>query len=69
MSEENTKKDIKNGNKLPTYYDDPIDLFYKKYILSLCAPKKLSFTTYFKYKLYAIIMARYRYYKSIFCVL
>lgn len=32
MTEENTKKDIKNGNKLPTYYDDPIDLFYKKYI-------------------------------------
>jgi phosphatidylglycerophosphate synthase len=31
-SEENTKKDIKNGNKLPTYYDDPVDLFYKKYI-------------------------------------
>jgi phosphatidylglycerophosphate synthase len=32
MSEENTKKDIINGNKLPKYYDDPIDLFYKKYI-------------------------------------
>jgi phosphatidylglycerophosphate synthase len=24
--------DIKNGNKLPNYYDDPVDLFYKKYI-------------------------------------
>ena len=32
FSEKNTKNDIKNGNKLPTYYDDPIDLFYKKYI-------------------------------------
>jgi phosphatidylglycerophosphate synthase len=32
MSERKTKSDIKNGNKLPTYYDDPIDLFYKKYI-------------------------------------
>ena len=28
----NTKNDIKNGNKLPTFYDDPVDLFYKKYI-------------------------------------
>jgi phosphatidylglycerophosphate synthase len=31
-SEENTKSDIKSGNKLPTYYDDPVDLFYKRYI-------------------------------------
>lgn len=23
---------VKTGNKLPDYYDDPIDLFYKKYI-------------------------------------
>ena len=30
--EENTKNNIKNGNKLPSYYDDPVDLFYKKYI-------------------------------------
>jgi phosphatidylglycerophosphate synthase len=27
-----SKENIKNGNKLPTYYDDPVDLFYKKYI-------------------------------------
>lgn len=25
-------KDIKTGNKLPDYYDDPVDIFYKKYI-------------------------------------
>jgi phosphatidylglycerophosphate synthase len=25
-------KDIKVGNKLPDYYDDPVDIFYKKYI-------------------------------------
>jgi phosphatidylglycerophosphate synthase len=25
-------KDIKVGNKLPDYYDDPLDIFYKKYI-------------------------------------
>lgn len=24
--------DIKTGNKLPHYYDDPVDIFYKKYI-------------------------------------
>ena len=24
--------DIKTGNKLPHYYDDPVDLFYKRYI-------------------------------------
>jgi phosphatidylglycerophosphate synthase len=24
--------DIKTGNKLPDYYDDPVDIFYKKYI-------------------------------------
>jgi phosphatidylglycerophosphate synthase len=28
----NANTDIKTGNKLPHYYDDPIDLFYKKYI-------------------------------------
>lgn len=28
----NADTDIKTGNKLPHYYDDPIDLFYKKYI-------------------------------------
>jgi len=25
-------EDIKTGNKLPHYYDDPVDIFYKKYI-------------------------------------
>lgn len=28
----NTNTDIKTGNKLPHYYDDPVDIFYKKYI-------------------------------------
>jgi phosphatidylglycerophosphate synthase len=28
----NRDDEIKTGNKLPHYYDDPVDLFYKKYI-------------------------------------
>lgn len=28
----NVDTEIKTGNKLPHYYDDPVDLFYKKYI-------------------------------------
>jgi phosphatidylglycerophosphate synthase len=28
----NVDAEIKTGNKLPHYYDDPVDLFYKKYI-------------------------------------
>ena len=28
----NRDAEIKPGNKLPHYYDDPIDIFYKKYI-------------------------------------
>jgi phosphatidylglycerophosphate synthase len=38
-------QDIKKGNKLPYYYDDPLDLFYKKYI-DIINPyfKQLGFT-------------------------
>lgn len=29
MEDLNNKDKTKDGNKLPEYYDDPVDLFYK----------------------------------------
>jgi len=60
-------KDSKDGNKLPEYYDDPLDLFYKKYI-KIINPYfyKLGFTPNFitTLSLFFGLLTCYLYYKQ-----
>lgn len=63
MSTEN----IKNGNKLPDYYDDPLDIFYKKYIDMLNPEfKKINMTPNMitSISFFFGLLACYLYYKS-----
>lgn len=60
-------EDTKDGNKLPEYYDDPVDLFYKKYI-KIINPYfyKLGFTPNFitTLSLFFGLLTCYLYYKQ-----